>query len=196
MPMNPASQAVYFITHPDVRVDPSVPVPDWSLSVRGRERMQSALGLPWVADLGAIHSSTERKAVEGAEILAGHLGLDFARHADLGENDRTSTGFLPPSEFEAVADLFFAHPLESVRGWETAAAAQERICAAVDRILTQTKAGCPVAIVSHGAVGALLLCRLLGEPIDRKRDQPPTGGGNFYVFDAATRAVQSGWTTF
>lgn len=36
------------------------------------------------------------------------------------ENDRSSTGFLPPEEFEVVADAFFAQPGVSVRGWETA----------------------------------------------------------------------------
>ena len=33
---------VYFITHPDVLIDPAVPVPEWPLSPRGRARMQAA----------------------------------------------------------------------------------------------------------------------------------------------------------
>jgi len=31
--------AVFFITHPDVAIDPSIPVPDWPLNVRGRAGM-------------------------------------------------------------------------------------------------------------------------------------------------------------
>jgi hypothetical protein len=40
------------------------------------------------------------------------------------ENDRSATGFLPPPEFEAVADAFFVRPLESVRGQYTAGAVE------------------------------------------------------------------------
>ena len=50
-----------------------------------------------------------------------------------------------------------------------------------------------IAIVSHGGVGALLLCHLKGVPISRAEDQPGEGGGNVYSFDAATRCLLSGW---
>jgi len=33
--------AVFFITHPDVAIEPSVRVPDWPLNERGRARMRS-----------------------------------------------------------------------------------------------------------------------------------------------------------
>ena len=42
---------VYFITHPDVTIDPAVPVPAWPLSPRGRARMTAILTLY----LGARH---------------------------------------------------------------------------------------------------------------------------------------------
>ena len=29
---------VFFITHPDVAIDPTIPVPDWPLNARGRGR--------------------------------------------------------------------------------------------------------------------------------------------------------------
>jgi len=185
---------VHFITHPDVVIDAAVPVPDWPLSERGRARMRAALTAPWVAGIGAVHASTERKAIDGAEILAGHLVLGFATHAALGENDRSATGFLPRAEFEATADLFFAHPTASIRGWERAIDAQARIVAAVDRLLTLPRPAGDVAIVAHGGVGALLLCALLGESISRARDQPPTAAGGFrFAFEVTTRTVRQGW---
>jgi broad specificity phosphatase PhoE len=49
--------------------------------------------------------STERKAREGAEILAGPLGLPIMELDELGENDRSATGYLPKDEFEATADV-------------------------------------------------------------------------------------------
>jgi broad specificity phosphatase PhoE len=187
-------RSVHFITHPDVLIDPAVPVPDWPLSPRGRERMRRALGQPWVAGLGVVWCSTERKARESAAILAGHLGLAVREAAALGENDRSATGYLPKAEFEAVADLFFARPEESIRGWEPAADAQRRILGAVEAVLAASvDATGDIAILSHGGVGALLLCRLLGKPIDRRYDQPPGHGGYTFAFDAASRRLRHGW---
>ncbi|HET6197798.1 MAG TPA: histidine phosphatase family protein, partial [Acetobacteraceae bacterium] len=98
-----------------------------------------------------------------------------------------------PPEFEATAEAFFARPEESIRGWERAADAQRRIVAAVDHVLAMPRSDGDVAIVSHGGVGALLLCRLKQVPISRAEDQPGRGGGNVYSFDAATRRLVAGW---
>lgn len=189
----PGERRVYFVTHPDVLIDPAVPVPRWPLSPRGRERMQRLLAAPWVAELVAVFSSDEQKAVDGAAILAGHRGLSFAQVADLGENDRSSTGFLEPGEFQATADAFFARPEESVRGWERAIDAQHRIVAAVERLASQAPAGGPIAVVSHGGVGTLLLCHVLGEPISRRREQPGRNGGHYFVFDTPPARLVSAW---
>jgi broad specificity phosphatase PhoE len=194
MTMGAPTQTVYFITHPDVRIDPTVPVPDWALSAHGRERMARALMLPWVSSIRTIWCSTERKARDGASILAGHLHLPVTELAELGENDRSATGYLPRHEFEMVADLFFAHPQQSVQGWERAVDAQRRIISAINRVLVaSTKCGGHIAIVSHGGVGALLLCHLRGEAIGREHDQPPNNGGNYYAFDAETRDLIHDW---
>jgi broad specificity phosphatase PhoE len=127
---------VYFITHPDVRIDPAAPVTEWPLSPRGRARMTQALVRPWVRGVRAVWCSTERKARDGAQILAGHLGLPITELAELGENDRSATGYLPKAGFETVPDQFFAHPEQSVRGWERGIDAQRRIVGAVERIHT------------------------------------------------------------
>jgi broad specificity phosphatase PhoE len=185
---------VFFVTHPDVAIDPAVPVPHWPLSPRGRERMRAALARPWVRRIRAIHCSTERKAIDAAAILAEGVGVGFAVHAGLGENDRSATGYLPKAEFEAVADAFFARPTESVRGWERAVDAQARIVGAVDAVLRAAPEDGDVAIVSHGAVGALLLCALEGLAIDRGQDQPPGNGGYYFPFDFRTRLLRHGWT--
>ena len=39
---------VYFITHPDVLIDPTVPVPEWRLNARGIARMRAMLTQSWV----------------------------------------------------------------------------------------------------------------------------------------------------
>ena len=183
---------IYFITHPDVVVDSAIQVPDWPLSERGRERMQASLRLPWVPGICSVYASTEQKAVDGAQILAGHLGLPYRQAEALGENDRSATGYLPGPEFEVTADQFFASPTESVRGWETAEHAQQRIVAAVDGILGSWDSHGDIAIVSHGGVGTLLLCHLASWAIDRAHDQPGAGGGNYFAF-GEDRAVAHGW---
>jgi broad specificity phosphatase PhoE len=189
-----AMQTVYFVTHPDVVIDPVVPVPDWPLSQRGRERMARALELPWVGGIRAVWCSTERKARDGAEILAGHLSIPVTELVALGENGRSATRYVPRTEFEAAADLFFAYPDRSARGWERAAHAQRRIVNAVGR-LRIASAGCggDIAIVSYGGVGTLLLCHFRGVAIARQHDQPPNNGGNYFAYDAETGALRHGW---
>ena len=85
---------VYFITHPNVVVSRDVPVPQWPLSELGISRMSAGLRQPWMREIATVWSSAEQKAIDGARILADHLSLDFTMHAELGENDRSATGFL------------------------------------------------------------------------------------------------------
>ena len=181
-----------YITHPQVAVDPAVPVPDWGLSARGRERAQLAAEAAWARQIGRFVASTERKAIETAEILsAGRRPVKT--DPAMGENDRSATGFLPPDAFEAAADEFFAHPEHSFRGWERAVDAQARIVSAVERVLAGHDPKIPIAFVGHGGVGTLLKCHLKGLPIHRDGDQP-AGGGNLFAFRLADRAVTCDWT--
>jgi broad specificity phosphatase PhoE len=184
---------VHFITHPEVSIDAAVPVPDWPLSPVGSRRMQAAMRQPWLAAVRSVFCSAERKAMDAAAIVANHLGLRRIVVEALGENDRSATGYLPKSEFEAVADAFFAQPDDSVRGWERARDAQRRIVDAVERAISMSVADGDIAIVSHGGVGTLFLCHLKGVAISRSEDQPGEGGGNFFSFDAADRHLLSEW---
>jgi broad specificity phosphatase PhoE len=174
-------------------MSPDVPVTQWPLSDLGRKRMTICLQQPWVTDVTAVYSSTEQKAMDGAEILSNHLGIRFISVPELGENDRSSTGFLPPDEFEAAADRFFAMPEASFRGWERAIDAQQRIVEAVEHLFAAEKTLGAVAIVSHGAVGTLLYCALAGERIDRRWDQPQNGGGNYFPFSLFPPRAHSWW---
>lgn len=180
---------VHVVTHPEVRVDPEIPVPEWGLSDAGRARLRHLLALPWVPRLTRVVTSAERKARETAAALAATTGLPVRVDPGLGENDRSATGFLPPAEFEATADAFFARPTESVRGWERAVDAQARVVAAVARAVDGAEGD--VAVVCHGGVGTLLLCRVLGVPIDRRRDQP--GQGSVFSYDPVTGEGAGPW---
>ncbi|TIT64531.1 MAG: histidine phosphatase family protein [Mesorhizobium sp.] len=181
----------YYITHPQVQIDATIPVPDWGLSDIGRARAHAMLDQPWIASIARVVSSGERKAVETAEVLGRHLDLAVQVRERMHENDRSATGFLPPPEFEAVADRFFANPHESIRGWERAIDAQQRIVSEVEAVLDAGGAG-DIALVGHGGVGTLLLVSLSGSRISRDADQP-AGGGNYFAYDIGARRLIHGW---
>ncbi len=178
----------WFVTHPEVEIDPAVPVPDWGLSAEGHRRAALLARQPWVPGLAAVFSSAERKARETAAVL----GHPVRVRAALGENDRSATGYLAKAEFEATADRFFAQPMQSIRGWERAVDAQARIVAAVAAALAEAPSG-DVAIIAHGGVGALLRCHLAGVAITRAADQPGAGGGNLFGFDRDSGRLLTPW---
>ncbi len=184
-----------FATHPQVRISADVPVPLWGLSEVGRSRAALLATQPWLARTTRLISSGETKALETAAIVALATGLPIEVRRTLHENDRSSTGFVPPARFEQMADKFFGQPDESVEGWETAATAQIRVKAATDDLLADDDN--EVLIVAHGAVGTLLLCDFLGLPITRAEDQlggeAAPGGGNYWTLDRATATVLHRW---
>lgn len=177
----------YFLTHAEVVVDPAHPIESWGLSADGRARVARAVDVAWDPGVRRIVSSSEQKATDTAAILADAARVPASVDAALGEIDRSATGYLPLDEFDGVVDRFFAAPDESVRGWERAVDAQARIVRAVRRF---TEDGA-VTIVSHGAVGALLLADLRGVPITRALDQP--GMGSVFAFDPGAWRATTGW---
>ena len=182
-----------YITHPQIRIEPDVPVPRWGLSETGIARAQQAAQSDWVRQLSRLLSSDETKALETAAIIAHPGGIDVEMLAQSGENDRSATGFLVPDEFERAADWFFAHPEQSFQGWERAIDAQKRIVTAVTSVLDRHDPARPIAFVGHGGVGTLLKCHLSGLPISRGGDQPASGGC-LYAFSLADRSLACDWT--
>lgn len=185
-----------YVTHPQVSMDPNVPVPLWGLSPEGRARAE-AFAARGVVPAGAmIFSSRERKALELAEILAAEAGTLVLSDHLMGENDRSATGFLPPALFEATADRFFAEPESSVDGWERAIDAQNRIVDTITTALASVPAGTTPVFCGHGAVGTLLKCHVAQRRIARSEDQSRhghRGGGNCFVFDLAARKLHCEW---
>jgi broad specificity phosphatase PhoE len=177
-----------FLTHPEVVVDPAVPIEHWGLSRQGEARAgRAASVLPRPARLV---SSAERKALDTAAVLARSWQIEPEVDARLGEMDRSATGYLDPLGFEPTVDAFFARPLESVRGWERAVDAQRRVEHAVRQLVAETPET-SIVFVAHGGVGALLLASLTGAPISRDLDQP--GMGSIFRFDPVRWEALSTW---
>lgn len=180
-----------YLSHPQVRVDPAIAVPDWGLSDIGRSRTESISHSLSLQSTTSIISSSERKAVETADMLARPLKLRVQERPATHENDRSATGFLSPDVFEETANRFFECPLESIDGWERAIDAQSRIVAEVMSAIQAHVSG-DLLIVGHGGVGTLLYCHFAEVPISRAFDQP-AGGGNFFAIDLATRKPVHHW---
>jgi broad specificity phosphatase PhoE len=197
----------YFITHPDVIIDPDKPIERWGLSARGRERMRSLCQQPWLRSVGCVLSSSEQKALDGAELLVAALAVPQRIVHELGEYDRSSTGLLPPAEFWPLVEQFFAQPEQSIRGWERAVDAQARVLEAVRGAVAgwqeqaRSSERPDLAFVAHGAVGALLLAALSGAAISREFDQPRSapgsvpgsGGGYYFSFSLPELKLQHAW---
>lgn len=185
---------ILFLTHPEVVIDPNLPVPDWPLSGVGRLRMgRFAKLLETRGGVTAVWSSRERKARDGAEILAARLGTPHRIDPDLGENDRSATGYLAPPEFWEVVEVFFARPDESVRGWETARDAQARIVGAVNRLAREEATVGDIVVVAHGGVGRLLMALLQGVEIGEEDQPAHPGGGCWMEIDRGSLAVIETW---
>lgn len=156
----------------------------------GQHRMVSLSRAPWLNYVGHIYTSTERKAQMAGDILCERLGIESTARADMGENDRSATGFLPGAEFEAMADAFFAEPDMSVRGWERAVDAQDRIVKAAVDVIAKAPKG-DILCIGHGAVGTLLYCHYAELPISRVYDQKR--GGCIWQMTLPDMKVRHGW---
>jgi len=167
------------------------PVPSWGLSEVGRTRTETLAKTRWFSGTTQIIASTERKAIETAEIIGKELNVTLEVREAMHENDRSATGFLPPSEFVMVANQFFAEPHVSIHGWERAIDAQIRIVREVEHVLARNRTG-DVLFVGHGAVGTLLFCHYSGLAINRSHDQPG-GGGHYFAFVKDGRRVLHPW---
>ena len=183
-----------YLSHPQVQIDPAVEITQWSLNAVGQARIDAlvAVAADRLSDTTAVFSSPERKARDAPTPISQALGLDQRIAPNSYENDRSSTGYLPPAEFEETADAFFAHPSDSIRGWERAIDAQTRILGSVKHALREAPEG-DVLIVGHGAVGTLLFCAAKGYPITRAYDQGPGGGGSLLIFDRETLEINTEW---
>lgn len=184
---------IIYITHPQVNIDANIDVPKWGLSGVGEARAIAFAKRKLLKPHSVFVTSAETKAVELATYLSatcnGHIEIDET----LGENDRSSTGYLPLDEFEEMADKFFANPERSVRGWEPALDAQTRIVDGIKKHIAHHKTDHDLVFCGHGAVGTLLLCHIGERDIRRVEDQP-AGGGNVFQFSLAPDRLLCEWT--
>ncbi|MDO8322643.1 MAG: histidine phosphatase family protein [Phenylobacterium sp.] len=184
---------IYYLTHPQVVIDPAVPVPHWPLTEVGRRRAGMFADTLAGGSVTAVWSSDEQKALDGGAIIAGRLGVPHRIDPDLGENDRSATGYIAPPEFWEVVAEFFGKPDESVRGWETARHAQDRIVNAMQRLARDEPTRGDIVVVAHGGVGELLMAHLQDVAIGAAEKPQHAGGGCWIEIDKDGFSLLAGW---
>lgn len=120
--------------------------------------------------LDAVYCSDLSRAVKSAEIIAGPHGLAPVKMPALRERsfgvwegmtfNEIKERF--PGEFEAWADNPLAH---SPVGGESTLEVKERVVKALNEILNR-HIGDTIAVVAHGGVNRILICDILGMPLE------------------------------
>jgi len=126
------------------------------------------------AGLTAVYCSDLRRSIKSAEILAGILaGPPVLRPVIVPALRERSFGIWEGMTFAEIRE---AHPLEfeawadnplrfSPPGGESTSAVQERVIPAFEKILAGHY-GETIAVVAHGGVNRIILCKVLGIPAE------------------------------
>ena len=151
------------IRHAAPAIDRSLPASQWGLSVAGRTASRAVAQHLRGSNVAHVVASSEPKAAQTAEQVAGRLDITCSVEEGLHEHLRQTVGFFEtPEAFRSAVARFFAEPESLVLGEETAAAAGERFERAVAGIIRRWPYGGPVVAVSHGTVISLLVERWTG----------------------------------
>lgn len=140
------------------------------------------------SSLTAVYCSPLSRALKSAEIIAEHFGLKPTVIPDLRERnfgiwEGMSFNEIKdkyPEEFEAWA----GNPLKySPMGGESTLEVRERVINALEDIISRHKRE-GIAIVAHGGVNRVILCHLLGIPLENLfRIEQDYGGVNIIEFN-------------
>ena len=75
---------VYLITHPDVVIDPDVPVPQWPLSARGKERMKKIDSQSGTPSARYHHNQHQFRLRNALVHLGAHQAIGLGNHFGYG----------------------------------------------------------------------------------------------------------------
>ena len=145
------------VRHSVPEVDPALAAEEWRLSDEGRRRCAPLAERLRAYGPTAIHSSTEPKMRETAELVGAELGLEVRESRALRETARRTVPWLEADEFRRAVRGLFERPDEVVFGEESAVDALARFSATVDGLGERT------IVVSGGTVISLYAAARSGE---------------------------------
>ena len=150
---------IYLIRHAETQQDTGAEASQWVLSERGEEQVELLSQQSFWAEVKAVISSPERKAIATVQDIAFEKKIPFSTHDCLRELQRTPEYI---ADYDARVLEVFEQPARSIGGWERAADAQARIMRCVEELIA-AHAEAPIAICSHGMALALLLAAMYNE---------------------------------
>jgi broad specificity phosphatase PhoE len=149
------------VKHSLPHIVPDVPSAEWHLSDEGRRRALVLAGRLSAFEPRRVVSSHEPKAVETADIIAGHLGLSLEIHEGLEEHRRPRADIVSARRYEETIANLFAKPDELVFGSETANQSGTRFAASIEGLLSSAKEE-DTLVVAHGTVISLFVASRVG----------------------------------
>ncbi len=183
---------VRYLTHPQVQIDPDVPVPQWGLSPLGRARIEAIANAAWLSRTTQIVASGERKAIETAEILARPRGIMIEIRKPM-PRERSLRHRLPA----AARVRRGREPVFRGAACERSRLGARGRCAGPHRSRGRSRAARAIvrATLSSSAMAPSARCcsaTMPACPIDRVHDQGP-GGGHVFTFVKEGRRVLHAW---
>lgn len=153
-----------FVRHAEpVRIESAEGPADPSLTERGRRQAEAVAA--WLADeqIDAVYSSSLKRAMETAEIIAARHGLDVRVEQDIREYDAGLNRYIPYEEMKANRDEHWIALAEDRLEDLVPEGAQfrKRVSTAVEGIIG-AHPGQRVIAVAHGGAINVALAEVLG----------------------------------
>lgn len=146
---------LYLVRH--ARTLPTGPdAAEWPLSTEGEAEARELADAPFWADIDALYSSPERKALETVRPAAERHGLEVREDARLREVRRPAVWI---DEYDAAVEHYLEGRGEPPAGWEPAAEARARMTGFFEELEGKHK-GERVAVCGHGLALTLYVSTL------------------------------------
>jgi broad specificity phosphatase PhoE len=183
-----------YITHPEVTVDPEVPIDQWELSEEGFDSVERLLEWDLFDEVDYVYTSEEKKAYTVAEQIKRKCGIDYAKIKDLGEMDRSSTGVISPKEkyMEAVKSAY-ENPASGINGWESHLAVMLRNAKVIEELAKNHKDK-TIMIVGHGGAGTTIKCFI--KKILPNFSEDPQETGCYFIANLDKWEVIQDWVKY
>lgn len=154
-----------------------------ALNLTGREQIEATVGRLRELSPSKIYSSTEKRAVESAQILAQRLGIPLEQIEGIQERN---FGLFIGKSWDEVKKILFPMTLKERYEYvppcgESWKAFETRLIAAIKRIVEDNKDK-TVAVVTHGGAIKALMPFLLKAPKEESYKHVP-GNASLTIFD-------------
>jgi len=146
---------VFLIRHADAEIVAHVPAAAWHLSNAGYGRARTLATKIKPNGLTHIHSSTEPKALQTAEVFGDVFGVPIVKVRGLQEHERPNVPLLADDVFQRTMQGFFDRPSECVFGNESADEARTRFEQALVPLIDNYSGD--LVVVTHGTVLTLMV---------------------------------------